>query len=179
MVLESATTVNRDPSALEDLCRQHTPALFPFLLNLTRNEADTRDLLQELFLGLARHPERLDGVRDLRAFLFRSAHNLALDHLRSRASRVRAHEAAGEARVDLFDLPTNPDDATHAEALSAALGELPADQRAVVHLKLWEGMTFESIGRTLEISPNTAASRYRYGLEKLRGLLRSLYNQLH
>jgi len=40
-------------------------------------------------------------------------------------------------------------------------------------------MTFESIGRTLEISPNTAASRYRYGLEKLRGLLRSLYNQLH
>lgn len=179
MVLESATIVNRDPSALEHLCRQHTPALFPFLLNLTRNEADTRDLLQELFLGLARHPERLDGVRDLRAFLFRSAHNLALDHLRSRASRVRAHEAAGEARVDLFDLPTNPDDATHAEALSAALGELPADQRAVVHLKLWEGMTFESIGRTLEISPNTAASRYRYGLEKLRGLLRSLYNQLH
>ena len=171
--------MTRDPSALEDLCREHTPALVPFLLNLTRNEADTRDLLQELFVSLARHPERLDGVREPRAFLFRSAHNLALDHLRSRASRSRAHEAAGQARADIFNLPANPDDAAHAEALSAALGELPADQRAVVHLKLWEGMTFESIGRTLEISPNTAASRYRYGLEKLRSLLRSLYNQLH
>jgi RNA polymerase sigma-70 factor (ECF subfamily) len=48
----------------------------------------------------------------------------------------------------------------------------------VVHLKLWEGMTLESIGQTLEISPNTAASRYRYGLEKLRLRLRPLYEQL-
>jgi len=72
-----------------------------------------------------------------------------------------------------------PDDVAYAEALSAALGELPPDQRAVVHLKLWEGMTLESIGQTLEISPNTAASRYRYGLEKLRLLLRPLYEQLN
>jgi RNA polymerase sigma factor (sigma-70 family) len=121
--------VNRDPSALEDLCREHTPALFPFLLNLTRNEADTRDLLQELFVSLARHPERLDGVREPRAFLFRSAHNLALDHLRSRASRHRAHEAAGQARADLFNLPGNPDDAAHAEALSAAASRGPATVR--------------------------------------------------
>ncbi len=178
MVSELGNLVNRDPSALEELCRQHTPALFPFLLNLTRNEADTRDLLQELFLSMARHPERFQEVRDPRAFLFRSAHNLALDHLRSRASRLRAHEAAEQARIDLFQLPRNPDDASYAKALSAALGELPPDQRAVVHLKLWEGMTLECIGRTLAISPNTAASRYRYGLEKLRLVLRPLYDQL-
>jgi RNA polymerase sigma-70 factor, ECF subfamily len=119
------------------------------------------------------------GVRVPRAFLFRLAHNLAMDHLRSRNSRDRAHEAAGQARIDLFNLPANPDDVAYAEALSAALGELPPDQRAVVHLKLWEGMTLESIGQTLEISPNTAASRYRYGLEKLRLLLRPLYEQLN
>ena len=171
--------MNWDPSKLEDLCRLHTPALFPFLLNLTRNEADTRDLLQELFVSLARHPDRMAGVRVPRAFLFRLAHNLAMDYLRSRNSRDRAHEAAGQARIDLFNLPANPDDIAYAEALSAALGELPPDQRAVVHLKLWEGMTLESIGQTLEISPNTAASRYRYGLEKLRILLRPLYEQLN
>jgi RNA polymerase sigma-70 factor (ECF subfamily) len=176
--LKIANPVNSDPSGLETLCRQHTPALFPFLLNLTRNEADARDLLQDLFISLARHPERFHEIRDPRAFLFRSAHNLAMDHLRSRASRLRAHEAAGQARVALFAVPDNPDDAAYAEALSAALGELPPDQRAVVHLKLWEGMTLECIGRTLEISPNTAASRYRYGLEKLRLVLRPLYNQL-
>ncbi len=99
--------MNRDPSALEDLCRQHTPALYPFVLNLTRNEADTRDLLQELFVSLARHPERLDGVREPRAFLFRSAHNLALDHLRSRASRLRATRRPGRrASISSTCLPT-------------------------------------------------------------------------
>ncbi len=170
--------MNGEHSELEAVCRQHTPALFPFVLNLTRNDADARDLLQELFISLARNPDRLDEVRDPRAFLFRSIHNLAMDHLRSRASRQRAHEAAAEARLSLFVVPRNPDDAAYAEALSAALGELPPDQRAVVHLKLWEGMTLECIGRTLEISPNTAASRYRYGLEKLRVVLRPLYDQL-
>jgi RNA polymerase sigma-70 factor, ECF subfamily len=58
------------------------------------------------------------------------------------------------------------------------LGELPADQRAVLHLKLWEGLTFEQIAAALEISPNTAASRYRYGLDKLRRLLRPLYDEI-
>ena len=60
----------------------------------------------------------------------------------------------------------------------AALGELPADQRAVVHLKLWAGQTFEEIAATLEIPLNTAASRYRYGLDKLRARLRPLYNEI-
>ena len=58
------------------------------------------------------------------------------------------------------------------EALASALGDLPPEQRAVVHLKLWEGMTFEAIAGLLGIPSNTAASRYRYALEKLRTLLR-------
>ena len=49
-----------------------------------------------------------------------------------------------------------------------ALASLPAEQREIVILKLYHGMTFEEIGALVEISPNTAASRYRYGLEKLR-----------
>jgi RNA polymerase sigma-70 factor (ECF subfamily) len=47
-----------------------------------------------------------------------------------------------------------------------------------VHLKLWEEMTFAQIAEALEISPNTAASRYRYGLDKLQTLLRPLYEEL-
>ena len=53
-----------------------------------------------------------------------------------------------------------------------------ADQRAVLHLKLWAGLTFEEIAVALEISPNTAASRYRYGIDKLRHLLRPLYDEI-
>ena len=52
------------------------------------------------------------------------------------------------------------------------------EQRSVVHLKLWEGLTFEAIADVLEIPPNTAASRFRYGLDKLRERLRPLYEEI-
>ena len=55
---------------------------------------------------------------------------------------------------------------------------LPADQRAVVHLRLWEGLTFEQIAALLEIPLNTAASRYRYGVDKLRERLRPIYDEI-
>ena len=48
------------------------------------------------------------------------------------------------------------------------LAELPVDQREVIVLKVWHGCTFEEIGGLLEISPNTAAGRYRYGLQKMK-----------
>ena len=48
----------------------------------------------------------------------------------------------------------------------------------MVHLKLWEGLTFEEIAAALDISPNTAASRYRYGLDKLRDRLRPLHEEM-
>ena len=57
------------------------------------------------------------------------------------------------------------------EQLAAALRTLPESQREVVVLKVDGELTFEQIGATLSISANTAASRYRYALERLRGLL--------
>ena len=62
--------------------------------------------------------------------------------------------------------------------LAEALAELPPEQRAVAHLKLWEGLTFGQIAAALDIPPNTAASRYRYALDKLRDRLRPLYEEM-
>ena len=62
--------------------------------------------------------------------------------------------------------------------MDRALGQLPDEQRAVVHLKLWEVLTFEAVAEALDISPNTAASRYRYGIDKLREVLRPLYSEI-
>jgi RNA polymerase sigma-70 factor (ECF subfamily) len=54
----------------------------------------------------------------------------------------------------------------------AALAALPREQREVIVLKIWNGLTFEAIGRLFDLSPNTVAGRYRYGLNKLRGWLK-------
>jgi len=167
------------PDILSRLYDDHAQTLFAFLLNYTRDEADAKDLLQELFVKVARQPGLLDAVRDERAFLLRLAHNLAVDLVRRRATRERNYGKLAAESVTLFAPAASVDERAFGEALAGALGELPAEQRAVVHLKLWEGLTFEAIAEALEIPPNTAASRYRYGIDKLRQRLRPLYNEIN
>ena len=163
---------------IERLYDAHAPALFAFLLNLTRDEADARDLLQEVFVKLARDARLLDGIREERAFLIRLAHNAAIDLMRRRGTRERTKENFAAEIISPFAPTSDPDEKVFREELADALGELPAEQRAVVHLKLWSGLTFEEIAAALEIPPNTAASRYRYALDKLRGRLRPLYEEI-
>jgi RNA polymerase sigma-70 factor (ECF subfamily) len=163
---------------IERLYDEHAQPLYAFLLNFTRNEPDTRDLLQEIFVKLAREPKLLAGVREERAFLIRLAHNAAIDLMRRRGTRDRTRENFAAEMISPFAPTSDPDEKVYREELAVALGELPEEQRAVVHLKLWEGLTFEEIAAALEIPPNTTASRYRYALDKLRGRLRPLYEEM-
>jgi RNA polymerase sigma-70 factor (ECF subfamily) len=163
---------------IERLYDKHAQPLFAFLLNFTRDEADTRDLLQEIFVKLAREPKLLVGVREERAFLIRLAHNAAIDLIRRRGTCERTKENFTAEAISIFAPANDPDEKVFREELAIALGELPEEQRAVVHLKLWGEMTFEEIAAALDIPPNTAASRYRYALDKLRGRLRPLYEEM-
>lgn len=166
------------PDDLERLYDAHAPALYAFLLNLTRDDATTRDLLQDVFSKLARQPDLLRTARNESAFLLRLAHNAAIDTFRRQSTRERNVAAFGAEQAGLFAVSADPDEAEFRRELTAALGELPADQRAIVHLKLWEGLTFDAIAELLGIPLNTAASRYRYGLDKLRDRLRPLYDEI-
>jgi RNA polymerase sigma-70 factor, ECF subfamily len=163
---------------IERLYDEHAQPLYAFLLNFTRDEADTRDLLQEIFVKLAREPKLLSGVREERAFLIRLAHNTAIDLMRRRGTRDRTKANFATEIISPFAPTSDPDEKVFREDLAMALNELPDEQRAVVHLKLWEGLTFEEIADALEIPSNTAASRYRYGLDKLRERLRPLYEEM-
>ena len=62
----------------------------------------------------------------------------------------------------------------NALALQAALADVPDEQREVLILRIWGQMTFEEAASALDISPNTAASRYRYALAKLKERLKPL-----
>ena len=163
---------------LERLYEEHAQSLFGFLLNFTRDENDTRDVLQELFCKLASRPELLENVREPRGFLIRLSHNLAVDVMRRRGTRDRNRAALAEEEPEVFAPDSQADDPAFRAALSGALAELPSEQRAVVHLKLWEGWTFDQIATSLQIPLNTAGSRYRYGLDKLRERLRPLYDEI-
>src|SRR6185369_15459968 len=121
--------------------------------------SEAEDVLQETFVALLQlsappeQPERY-GVRTYR--------NRALNYRRSFWRRVaREFES-----VRWFERAASE---SHAErAAMRCLAGLPVPQREVIVLKIWHQYTFDEIGDLLAISPNTAAGRYRYGLEKLR-----------
>lgn len=163
--------------SLEQIYDAHADALYAFLLNCTRNHGYVQDALQNVFLKLARTPALLQKAKDPRAFLLRTAHNALLDLLRRTGTRtVYEEQHAGETPPLL--LPVFPsDDEAFRLAVENSLQNLPLEQRAVLHLKLWENLTFAQIAEALRISPNTAASRYRYALDKLRAVLRPVYEE--
>jgi RNA polymerase sigma-70 factor, ECF subfamily len=167
-----------DEFDLEQLYDEHAQPLYAFALELTRNEADTKDILQGIFAKLSREPRALRNVRNVRAYLLRLAHNAAVDLMRRRATREKYAEEFGRESDQVFQPASNPDDEGFRMALSEALRELPPDQRTIVHLRLWENLKFEEIAHLLGISLNTAASRYRYGIDKMRHRLRPLYDEI-
>lgn len=160
---------------LKRLYDSHAVGLFHYLRGFAASEADARDLLQDLFVKVAGQ-EQSEFPRNEKAWMFRLAHNLALDHLRRMKHRRVVDEAEGETP---FAPHEDPDSAAIASRIHDAMGELPAEQRSVFQLKLWEGLTFEEVAEAQGIPLNTAASRYRYALEKIRTHLRPLYDELN
>ena len=164
-----------------DLARlydEHAGALYAFLLNFTGQEADARDLLQETFIKLAARPGGLAQAHNERAFLLQTCCRLGIDWTRQLRARTRHENDRARPDAALFAPADDPDTATFRLALTEALLDLPADQCAVVSLKLWQDLTFQEIAVAMNVSPHTAASRYRYALDKLRVRLRPIYEEI-
>lgn len=131
--------------------------LYGRALGLSHCEAE--DVLQETFLALMRRP----AAPALPAhYCVRSFRNRALNYRRSLWRRL-----AREWESQRWFEPS-PSESPAEQAAMRHLAGLPREQREVIVLKIWHDYTFEEIGRLLELSPNTAAGRYRYGLQKLR-----------
>jgi RNA polymerase sigma-70 factor (ECF subfamily) len=137
---------------------------------MTGSSAEAEDVVQDLFVELARGRARLAAVADLEAYVFTMLRNAVRRRGRRAALDRRAvlAIAAGRDASGAFAEPAAelPDD-----ALAAAVAALPEAQREVVALKIDAGLTFAEIAAVTGTSLNTAASRYRYALEKLRTAL--------
>lgn len=160
---------------LERIHDEHVTAMYRHGMALLRDEAAVRDILQDVFLKLADGRGNLDGIDSERAYLLRMVHHGAID--RMRRDKVRRDHAEKKPE-EIFLSSPDPDREAFRRQLECALDQLPPEQREVVILKLWEERTFDEISQICGIPLNTAASRYRYALDKLRGLLRPTYEEL-
>jgi len=142
----------------------HRPLLL-FARQIVASPSDAEDALQQ---GFVRFWKSRQSARDSVAYLFACVRSAALDARCARLSRQR-HESQAAAQTPLLAGP--PDLEDRRALLEAAIAQLPADQREVLVLKLWSDLTFAQIAEALAIPTGTAASRYRYALERLHTLL--------
>lgn len=163
---------------LERIYETHGPSAYALFCQFTRNETDARDLLQDWLVKIGRGLDRLPKVDNERAYLLKIAHRQALDWNRRKKTRHKYHQAFRDECRAPFAPEPDPDRDTIRRALEEAVAGLPPEQRLVVELKLWEELTFPQIADMLGISVNTAGSRYRYGLDKLREQLRPCFNEI-
>lgn len=145
---------------IERLYREHGPALLLFALSITGERSRAQDAVHQVFLKLMERGD-LSRATDKKAYLFGCVRNHTLNE-HKRQDRY--------APLDTESAWFSPPQTDYAgeENLRRALAALPDDQRQVVVLKVWGGLTFSQIGDLLEVSLNTATSRYRYALGKLR-----------
>lgn len=144
---------------------QHAPVLLVYALSLLHDRSASEDVLHQVFAKLLQRDVVING--EPLHYLYRAVRNTALNHRRNRS---RECELPQNGRW----LESPPGLEETGLAIQSALADLPDEQREVVILRVWGQMTFEEAAAALEISPNTAASRYRYALTKLKEQLQPL-----
>ncbi len=173
MNADITSLVAGDPAAYARLYDRLGGRLLAAARLLTGNDHEAEDAVQDLFVALARGRDRLGAVSDLEGYMFTA--------LRHTVFRRRRQATARRATLDRLRERTAEGSGPHGpvagpapapdDELAAAVAALPQDQRAVVLLKTDGGLSLAEIAATLGVSVNTAASRWRYALEKLRTAL--------
>jgi RNA polymerase sigma-70 factor (ECF subfamily) len=162
---------NGNPAALRSIYERHKEDLLAVAVCLLSNVAAGEDALHDAFVAFAGAAPGLRLRGSLRSYLVACVANRARDQLRRKRGNTVALSEAGELAGPEADPADAIVAAEETEALVAALALLPYEQREVITLHLHGGMTFKEVARQQNVSLNTAMSRYRYGLDKLRSLL--------
>ena len=162
---------NRDPQALRRLYEKYKEDLFALALSIAGDRNLAEDALQDVFVALARRAGQIRVQKSLKSYLAAMTINHTRTHQRK---KKRDKEALSNLDVRL-DTESPPDGKAQwteqCELIYQALRNLPPEQADVIWLHLHGGLTFHQIAQTMGFSLQTAHSRYRYGLQKMKTLL--------
>ena len=171
--------------AMRIIVERNSHKLFNFMYRMVEDPATCEELVQEVFLKLVRSKPDFSTGTKVSTFLFSIARNQAIDELRRQKHRRHRSLDQSSGRGSgwaLQDRIPNGKSETDRPAIDSELREkidqsiamLPKEQREVFCLREIEGLAFADIAGILSCSENTAKSRMRYALEKLRTYLKDL-----
>ncbi|MFQ5461757.1 MAG: RNA polymerase sigma factor [Phycisphaerae bacterium] len=147
------------------------PHILALLRRLLSNEADVLDAYQDCFCKLATFPGR-HGISSVRAYIYRTASNIGIEIIRTRARRSGHLRKIAAQQGNLVDEPgpSDPDDA-ELDILREAIADLPAHLRNVIHLRDFCGFSYKELAAILNIDPATARVYRRHAIVKLSSVL--------
>lgn len=170
-----AAALNGSAFAWEKLVKRYESKIYNHGLRLMGNSSDAMDLMQEVFLGVYRNLHRFRGDAKFSSWIFRIAHNKAIDlSRRKKILTTGSSETDDNNGLENFAAePTEEPDYSiqktqKNEQVLALLSGLPFEQRLVVELKIYQSHTFEEIAEMQGISENTAKTRFYSALRKLK-----------
>jgi RNA polymerase sigma-70 factor (ECF subfamily) len=152
---------------LEELYDRYGEKLYHYLVLKLCSCQDAEDILQEAFYRFGRYLVRWKWIKNPEAFVFKVVRNEANRFLKRKIMFRKTMDLNPGSQNAIASVIKGPDQESEC-FLAESLARLTSDQREVVMLKVFEGMTFKEIARICHRSENTIASRYRYGISKLR-----------
>jgi RNA polymerase sigma-70 factor, ECF subfamily len=168
-------------SAFEQIVRRYQRPVISLIARMTGDWALAEDLAQETFVKAFRSLAAFDTTRRLSSWLFRIAHNTAIDAMRRarppQATPLSAVGGRDPTSADALDEPSTPPAPDPVErrelgdALEAALAELRPDQRAAIVMRYESGLSFDDIGTVLGVPEVTARSHVHRARKELARLL--------
>jgi RNA polymerase sigma-70 factor (ECF subfamily) len=171
--------IKGDQSAIESLINRHRSKVYTYILLTIKNQQLAEDLFQETFIKVVqslRSGKYKDNGKFL-SWVIRIAHNLIIDHFRKEKQMNAISN--DDSEVDLFNSKKLSDsnieeliiDGQIKSEIRTLINELPDDQREVVLLRHYGGLSFKEIADQTDVSINTALGRMRYALINLRKLI--------
>jgi RNA polymerase sigma-70 factor (ECF subfamily) len=142
---------------------QHIATLILLARQWVPCRADAEDVVQEAFIRFWRSRQ---CVSDPAAYFYACVKHVAMDWRRNRKRQSLREEATAHTEDETLFAGTL-EQSERSVAIEAALRSLPESQREVLVMRIWGGLSFPKIAAALQISDNTAKSRYRYALAKL------------
>lgn len=168
----------RDRRALEAIFDRYGDLVYSTALRVLRDPHLAQDVSQEIFVRLWRKPQSYSAERGrFTTWLISVARNRAVDEVRSRRRRHRYETASPEEQErevpagDANDPALSAQLAEQARLVRAALAELPPEQRQVLELAYFGGLTQQEIADRLAQPLGTVKTRIRLGMQKLRAAL--------
>ena len=173
-----AAALNGSTYAWEKLVKRYETQIFNYSVRLTGNSSDAMDLMQEVFLGVYRNLHRFRGDAKFSSWIFRIAHNKAVDMNRRRrllSNQLRMNDDEFDI-LDILsgDTGNEPDEKLGTQQqngkITKMLARLSLEQRLVVEFKVFQSLTFDEIAVIQDISANTVKTRFYAALKKLKAV---------